>query len=351
VGIKLKKSIVFASTALVLSASLCANSFAQTTQQQENEYAPKALPLVAVVAFLKPLLEPVVKDFFTNLFRSWMQPLSDNLNYVKKEDVKGQDQNPKPSQVSAELQKQPQADKVFAENTKTDANSKVALPTLIARIVKVDAQGKILASISPEQNTMKTGERFILEYTANMPGLIMSQNRDGSMKIDELDFAQVGPAVVNKLPIADESYTLNGDPGTETFRVLFLPCRDINSGDGGVKLSDLNGLLTSATSAGGEFAAKGVIKIANEKTTASAGAILTPTAMKSLTGCNKAQLDMAAKQGFGSLVSKSGVQGQATIAQGKQEGQVVELLVMIDHQKPVAAGVAGAVAATATTGP
>lgn len=347
--VKLKKSIVFASTALVLSASLCANGFSQTTQQNGAEYAPKAVPLAAVVAFLKPLALEVATDFFKNLFRSWTQPLSENLNYVKKEDVKGQDQNPKPSQASAELQKQPQAEKVFADNT--DANSRAALPTLIARIVKVDAQGKILAAISPEQNTMKTGERFILEYTANMPGLIMSQNRDGNMKIEELDFAQVGPAVVNKLPIADESYTLNGDPGIETFRVLFLPCRDINSIEGDAKLSDLNGLLTSATSAGGEFAAKGVIKIANEKTTANAGEILTPTAMKSLTGCNKAQLDMASKQGFGSLASKSGAQGQATIAQGKQEGQVVELMMMIDHQKPLATGVAGAVTATASNGP
>ena len=82
-NIKLKKSIVFASTALVLSASLCANGFSQTMQQNEAEYAPKVGPLAALVAFVKPLALEAATDFFKNLFRTWTQPLSDNLNYVK----------------------------------------------------------------------------------------------------------------------------------------------------------------------------------------------------------------------------------------------------------------------------
>jgi hypothetical protein len=345
VEIKLKKSIVLASTALFLSASLSANGIAQTTQTQEQEYASKGIPFAIVATFLRPILKEIGKDFFNGFFRSWMVPVSENLNYSKPDCskvtdeaqkakcTKEADQNPKPS-AAAEVAKPQPAEKVFAEDTSTGVTSKVILPTLIARIVKVDAQGKILSAITPEQNIMKTGERFILEYTANMPGLVMSQNRDGGLQIAELDFAQVGPAVVNKLPIEDESYKLEGESGLETFRVLFLPCRDVNSGEGGVKLDDLNKLLVSATSAGGEFAPKGVIKDANQKMTASAAAIMTPTAMKSLTGCSKAQLDMSAKQGFGSLESKQGMKGQATISQGKQEGQVVELTMTIDHQKP-----------------
>jgi hypothetical protein len=279
---------------------------------------------------LKPLLMTVATDSVVSVARSWMEGIVSWLSYKKKDETNPQDQNPKPVQLipSASL---PQADQVYG-NDQND-KSGALLPAIIARIVKVDEAGKILGFVEPEQNVMQTKERFIVEYSANMPGILISQNKDSKGIVTDLDFNNnVGPTAANKIPMDDVSYRLAGDTGIETFRILFLPCLDGDKKTNDLQQKDLVTLLASATSAGGEFARKGIIKDANAKATSNAQAILTPVAMKSLTNCNKTLLDAATKQEFGSLGSKFGVKGLASIAQGKEEGGVVELQLIINHQ-------------------
>jgi hypothetical protein len=288
--------------------------------------------------FFLPVVRNVAVNAWEGFLRSWIEPVSQSINRPGPKDPATKEQNPQASGNSAPsnpansqaIASMTQAPIAVAPGGMVQSN----LPMITARIVKVNAAGIILSALSPQQNIMLTGERFIVEYATSMPGLVLSQNRDGSQQVTALNSTQVGSLNKNKLPMEDESYTLEGESGIETFRLLFLPCTNASGGDGGASLADLGQTLASATQPGGAFEKKAITIKANEKLIANAATMLTPTAMKSMGGCDKARLDAAAAQAFNSLGSKVAVQGQATLAQSQQEGQVVELLLTINHQKP-----------------
>lgn len=322
-----KNTLLCVATVFALGVGMHSTSHAQSAQNQGNEYTPKGLQ-----AFIVPIALEVGKEVVTSIFRSILQPIANWFTSDKKADVGVSNPSSSPSQ-GAQVNQLPQAEKVFADSN-LDSGSKKPLPTLIARVTKVNEQGKLLDSITPEQNVMQTGERFIIEYRANMPGMVISQHKDPKGVVTDMDLNQmVGPIVNNKLPTDDYSYNLQGDTGVESFRILFAPCLDAGKANENTLNKDLGEILASATAQGGTFySAKGVTKVANQKTSSHSESILTPVAMKSLTGCDRSQIDGIAKQDFGVQGSKFGVQGQASIAQGNLVGQVVELIIKINHQ-------------------
>jgi hypothetical protein len=287
--------------------------------------------------FWIPLLFPLVKSYLagaaTKLIYSWAEPVVDSLTKKPAGAVgaNGVANGGANANFTAGAISQP----AYVPPVNAVVNpSAPPLPSLVARIVRVDNSGKEISGVFPSENTMESDSRFIIQYLTNMPGVILAQNKDGSQAIDTFPTIEVGPMITNKLPASDDSYRLEGEPGTETFRVLFLPCTSAASTSSGpANLQDLAQVVTEyGGKAGGAYAPRKVTQAANEKAMESAAEILTPTAMKSLSGCNKAAIEAASAKPFSSLGTRVSTQGHAVIAVG-QPGEVLELLLTINHTK------------------
>ena len=337
-NLKFKRNVLPCLISLTMGMCALPQVNAQSSSDPQTTAAGAYEPKSPMLLFLLPTLQNVAINLLDSFLRSWMQPLSDKVNYAKP-DAAAREQNPQASNSNA-VSQQPVASPLqspLGTLVQSDSTSQApVLPTIAARIVKVDAQGNRLSALPPLQNSMVTGDRFVLEYFSPMPGLVLTQNRDGAQKIELLDTNQVGPMVNNYVPQNGVSYELQGDSGTETFRLLFLPC-DIaaNAGQGAnASMANLSEVVATATQKGAAFGPKAIRKT-NDIMAANAASMLTPTAMKSLSGCDKARLDAAAGQAFNSFGSRAGsLDGVNTLAQGQQPGQIVELLLTINHQKP-----------------
>jgi hypothetical protein len=344
---KFKTTTLACSLVLVLGMVALPQVQAQSSPTPQTAGAGAYEPKGALLLFLAPTLKDAVIRIFEGFLRGWSQPISDKINYAKL-DASGKEQNPQASNgsagnpavtqpaVSASPPEAPLQAPLVAPSASDSGNQAQVLPTIAARIVKVDKQGNRLGALPPLQNTMVTGDRFVLEYFSPMPGLVLTQNRDGAQKIELLDTNQVGPMVNNYVPQNGVSYELQGEPGIETFRLLFLPCTSADSAGQGANASmaDLSQVVATATQKGAAFGPKGIGKT-NDTMAANAASVLTPTAMKSLSGCDKARLDAAAGQAFNAFGSKAGsLDGVNSLAQGQQPGQIVELLLTINHKSP-----------------
>jgi hypothetical protein len=333
---KVKKSLM-KNKSKVVSASICFSlatlSLVPAHAQSSYDYEPKG--------FWIPLLLPIVKSFFAGaaakLVYSWGEPVVDSLT-KKPPAVNGANNlngavNPNftAGAISQPLYVPPQATPGANPPVNPSAPPR---PSLVARIVKVDNTGKEISGIFPAENSLQTGSRFIIQYLTNMPGIVLAQNRDGTQAIDTFPQVQVGPMVTNKLPATDDSYQLGGEPGLETFRVLFMPCvNQTPVANGQSNLPDLAQVITDFPSkSGGAYAPRKVTQAANEKATESVAEILTPLAMKSLSGCDATALVDASSKPFQSLGTQVNTQGHAVIAVG-QPGEVLELLLTINHTR------------------
>lgn len=72
--------------------------------------------------------------------------------------------------------------------------------------------------------TVATGDRFILKFTANMPGLLRAENIDAKGITTDLGAFVIPAGEGVSIPKA-KAFRMVGEPGQEQMRLVFQPCR------------------------------------------------------------------------------------------------------------------------------
>lgn len=81
-----------------------------------------------------------------------------------------------------------------------------------------------LTQAGSDSITVSTGDRFILKFTANMPGLLRAENIDAKGITTDLGAFVIPAGEGVSIPKA-KAFRMVGEPGQEQMRLVFQPCR------------------------------------------------------------------------------------------------------------------------------
>ena len=182
-------------------------------------------------------------------------------------------------------------------------------------------------------------DRFVIQVRTNVPGVLLTQNKDPLGTTTELDRIAIGAAVLNVLPADETSYELDATSGTETFRLLFQPCLTKASALAGKSIGSTvpwNQLPTQAIHSAEPKGAKAwgdkaVIKTATQATADAAQRMLQPATLAALSACNPSALLEAAKTEPGTLGSYKPQIDNTIVATGADDMRIVELVLKVHH--------------------
>jgi len=292
-------------------------------------------------------LMPVVVNSLTDLFRSWFQLGVDKLKPggTPSGSVNGMNAgdrvSPGPNNPG---QVQPSRTVVDAARPTADfaapaISTSPAKPTITAAIKKVDEYGNVLQALDPDSINLVSKDRFVIQVRTNVPGVLLTQNKDPLGTTTELDRIAIGAAVLNVLPADETSYELDATSGTETFRLLFQPCLTKASALAGKSIGSTvpsNQLPTQAIHSAEPKGAKAwgdkaVIKTANQATADAAQRMLQPATLAALSACNPSALLEAAKTEPGTLGSYKPQIDNTIVATGADDMRIVELVLKVHH--------------------
>lgn len=98
-----------------------------------------------------------------------------------------------------------------------------AMIDIATKLIQVDGNGAPLRQIPPANASLKTGERFMVQFVTNLPGQVRVSNINPKGATTFLgDFYVVG-GIPNHLP---RLFRMQGNLGRDTFRLDFAPCQD-----------------------------------------------------------------------------------------------------------------------------
>jgi len=102
---------------------------------------------------------------------------------------------------------------------------------LIIEAHQVSSSDEVLGRLTREGSdtiTLSTGDRFILKFFANMPGLLSAENVDAQGVTTNLGSFAIPAGEGVSIPKA-KAFRMVGQPGQEQLRLVFQPCRAYSS--------------------------------------------------------------------------------------------------------------------------
>ncbi|HRH81573.1 MAG TPA: hypothetical protein PLW81_11060 [Thiobacillaceae bacterium] len=108
-------------------------------------------------------------------------------------------------------------------STPSPAGMSAVGDALAVKLIEIDAAGTPIGLILENQARLKTGDRFVVEFATNLPGLVAVSNINPKGTVTPLDRYYAVGGIINRLPHA---FRMQGTLGRETFRLEFVPCQD-----------------------------------------------------------------------------------------------------------------------------